>query len=147
MSTTSGRAAAQTSGASFPDDTAATTSMSDRSPSRKSSVSRKTWLSSTMTPRIGRVTSRSLRDRTARVPGAGVLLGHEEQRIVRLPAVVHLELEPGVSLLDLCDEAGERRRLLARQEREDPSRLREHAFDDRARDLVEALASDDRLPF
>src|SRR5213079_3081284 len=68
------------SAAAGPSATDATTSMSERSPSRSSSASRKSWLSSTRTRRIGSGIRLSLFRR-------------QEQCVVRLSAGLDVELE------------------------------------------------------
>src|SRR5437868_879750 len=94
----------------MPSPTDATTSTSERRPSSSSSASRNTWLSSTRTIRIGTDT----RSR---------LLGGEEQRIVRLPARVHVELELRVVVMQPREHAVELRLVGAGQQRQDAARL------------------------
>src|SRR5581483_3408810 len=117
MRTTSAERSRAAVTTSPPLPTAATTSTSGRSPSKSSRVPRKTSLSSTSTIRIGRGTRRSL-------------FGREQQRIVRLPALLHVHLERRVSLREPLEQAVERRALGAGEEREQlPPRL-EQALDD-----------------
>ena len=56
---------------------------------------------------------------------------------MRLPALVDLDLEIGVTGLEGGDEAVEPRRVLARQDREKALPTDEHAVDDLVQDRVE----------
>src|SRR5919197_4520840 len=132
MSTTSGRCSRTTSAAADPSETDATTSMSERRPSRSSSASRKTWLSSTRTRRIGP----SMRRR---------LFRGEEQRVMRLAARVDLQLEVGMALADAVEETVEVGRVCAGQQRQEQARLGEQRLGNLLRHLLEALADRDRL--
>src|SRR5436190_359329 len=132
MTTTSGTCARTAGTASCPAPTAATISMSSRRSSRSSSASRKTWLSSTSRTRIGPATGQKL-------------LRGEEQRIVRLPTMLHVELERRVSFLDPLHESHDVRLLVADQERQDVARLDEQPLRNRGRHLVEVGAARDRL--
>src|SRR5438105_789877 len=107
--------------------------MSDCRPSRSSSASRKTWLSSTRRSRIGPGTARRV-------------FGCEQERVVRLAAGLDVELETGMLLLEPLQERGEVRIALAGQERQDAAGLGEEAFRDGVRNLVEIGAAGDRLP-
>ena len=62
-----------------------------------------------------------------------------------LAAFVHLELELGVTFCELGEQPLDRLRLLAGQERQDSARTRQQALDDGAGDVVEALASGNRI--
>src|ERR671937_1136403 len=106
MSTTSGWCFLTTSAADEPSPTDATTSMSERRPSKSSSASRNTWLSSTRTRRMGP----SIRRR---------LFRGEEQRVMRLAARVDLELEVGMALADAVEETVEVGRVCAGQQRQE----------------------------
>src|SRR3954451_16284997 len=130
MSTTSGSYSRHASGASSPLATLPTTRTSGRSSNSRCSVSRKVWLSSTISTRIG-----------SGADTAGRLLGAEQQVIVGLSALVHLELDVGVRRGDRRDERLQRLRVLAGEQRQDPARLGEETVDHHARDLVERLAT------
>src|SRR5437660_421268 len=133
MSTTSGRCSRQAGTAAPPSPTAATTSMSSRSENSSSSASRKTALSSTRRIRTGAATARSL-------------LGGEKQRIVRLPAVLHVDVQIGMRGGDALDECVERWRVEAGEEREQVARLGQQALRHGSGDVVEVGAARDRLP-
>src|SRR5690242_15986656 len=107
--------------------------MSVRSPSSSSSASRKTWLSSTRRTRIGSLT-------------LSRLLSGDEERVVQLTALVHVQLERGVPLGELVDQAVQRRRALAAQEREYVAWLGQQPFEQLPRDVVEVRARGDRPP-
>src|SRR5436305_6455998 len=106
--------------------------MSARKQSNSSSASRKTLLSSTRTTRIGSLTRARL-------------LGGQEQPVVRLAALVHVQLELRMSLAELGQHAVQRRRALAAQQRQDVSRLGQQAIEPPPHDLVEAGAGGDRV--
>src|SRR5439155_18800945 len=110
---TSGRCSFAAATAATPSPTEATISTSVLIPSRSSSASRKTSLSSTSTIRTGGIRS--------------TLFRAEQERVVRLPALVHLDLELRVRRSDSFDEAVERRRLGAGQQGQDPARLRDRS--------------------
>src|SRR5215471_13982845 len=124
---TSGRNSFAAETAAAPSPTEATISTSSLIPSRSSSASRKTSLSSTSTIRTGGISS--------------TLFRTEQERVVRLPAVVHLDLEVGVRRPDPFDDAVERRRLGTGQERQEPARLREEPHHDVERDLGEIVSA------
>src|SRR5919197_5159089 len=109
MSTTSGWCFLTTSAADEPSPTDATTSMSERRPRKSSSASRNTWLSSTRTRRMGPAI-------------AGRLFGGEEERVMRLPARLDLELEVGMALLDALEEAAQVGLVRTGEEREHAAR-------------------------
>src|SRR6476661_8840405 len=98
-------------------------------PSRSSSASRKTWLSSTRRIRIGR----PMPERT--------LLGREKQVVVRLPAVLDVDLDAGMRRGDPLEQAVERRLVLAHEERQELARPVQELFDDDGGDLVEVGAA------
>src|SRR4051794_29092017 len=102
-------------------------------PSRSSSASRKSWLSSTRRIRIGRPMA------------VRTLLGREKEVVVGLAALLHLDLDVGVRCADPLEERLERRLVLAGQERQQASGIAEERIDDGARDLLEALAACHRL--
>src|SRR5689334_9996149 len=102
--------------------------MSLRRPSSSSRASRKTWLSSTTRTRIGSLT----RPR---------LLSREEERVVRLTALVDVQLELGVPLGEFVEQAVQRRRAFAAQEREHVARLRQQQLEQLADDVVEGRAA------
>src|SRR5256885_10338536 len=112
MSTTSGRRSATIATALSPSGTEAATSISWRSSRRSSSASRKTSLSSTSRTRIGSAMGRTL-------------LGRKEKRVVRLAALVDVDLEARVLLGELVEEAVQRRCVLAGEDGEDVARLGE----------------------
>src|SRR5579884_4078435 len=105
MSTTSGRCVSAASTAAEPSATDATTSTSGRIPSSSSSASRKTGLSSTRTIRTGR-TGRTLFRR-------------EQELVVRLAAVVQLDLELGPLGGEPLEERLQPRRLGSDEQREE----------------------------
>src|SRR5215213_501227 len=90
---------------------------------------RKTSLSSTSSTRIGWV--------RASTAGPYGLFGGEEQRVVRLPAGLDVELDCRVLLLDPAQERGEIGLVLAREQRQDLASLAEQPLRDRVRDVVE----------
>src|SRR5215471_7582804 len=94
---TSGRNSFAAETAAAPSPTEATISTSPLIPSRSSSASRKTSLSSTSTIRTGGIGS--------------TLFRAEQERVVRLPALVHLHVEPRMSGREPLDEPVERRGL------------------------------------
>src|SRR5262249_61632317 len=102
--------------AAAPSPTEATISTSSLIPSRSSSASRKTSLSSTSTIRTDGIRS--------------TLFRAEQERVVRLPALVHFDLEPGMSRGEPFDEPVERRRLGAGEESQEHPRLRDQVPDD-----------------
>src|SRR5439155_16278816 len=150
---TSGECSRQAGTASMPSATDATTSMSERRPSRSSSASRKTWLSSTRTMRIGAVTAGQLyvplrrcrqRNRVDRPfqtdaraepahpedgTASGASFGGQEQRVVGLAALLDVDLDAGMLLLEALEEGVERRRVLAGQKRQPVARLGQRALD------------------
>src|SRR5919201_4779192 len=69
--------------------------------------------------------------------------GGQEEAVVRLAAVVHVELELRVLRRHLVEEAVERRRVLAAQDGEHVARLGEEVLEQRASHLGEALAGGD----
>src|SRR5262249_39284345 len=131
MRTTSGRCSRMASTAAAPSATVATTSTSSRMPSISSRASRKTSLSSTSTTRTGLMPESLFRA--------------DEERIVRLPALVHLDLDLGVGGGDSLEEAVELGRLCARQEREERARLAEEMLDHGERDSDEVVTTRDRV--
>ena len=64
---------------------------------------------------------------------------------MRLPALLHVDLDLRVSLAEPLQERFEIRLVGASQQREDVARLRQQALDHRARDLLEIGAACDRL--
>src|SRR3954447_22084787 len=124
---TSGRCSFAAATAATPSPTEATISTSVLIPSNSSSASRKTSLSSTSTIRTGGIRS--------------TLFRAEQKRVVRLPAVVYLDLELRVRRLRPVDEAGERRRLGAGQERQEPARLCDEPRDELEGDSGEVLSA------
>src|SRR5438034_3852965 len=132
MTTTSGSCSRTAGTASCPAPTEATISMSSRRSSRSSSASRKTWLSSTSRTRIGPATRRKL-------------LRCEEERIVRLSAVLDVELERGMPLMEPLDEADDVRLLVPDEQRQNVVRLGEQPFRNGGSDLVEIRAVRDNL--
>src|SRR5215471_11648166 len=94
---TSGRYSFAAATAAAPSPTEATISTSSLIPSRSSRASRKTSLSSTSTIRTGGICS--------------TLFRPEEKWVVRLPALVHFDLEPRMSRRQPFDEPVERRLL------------------------------------
>src|SRR5262245_59230079 len=132
ITTTSGRCSRTTSGAEDPSPAVATTEMSGWRPSRSSRASRKTWLSSTRTTRIGS----GIRGR---------LFGRQEQRIVRLAAGLHIDLEVGMTLGQISEEPVEIGLIGPLEERQHSSRLGQEPLCDGAGDLVEVAAAGDRL--
>src|SRR5882672_12493246 len=73
-------------------------------------------------------------------------LGREQEGVVRLPALVHVELEFRMLGLELREHMLERRRILAGQQRQQPAWLSEQPLEHDAHDLVERLAARHRLP-
>src|SRR5439155_24447588 len=117
--------------ASAPSATEATTFISGRRPSRSSSASRKTSLSSTRTMRIWSLT-------------ALTLFSREEELVVRLAALVEVDLELGVPRAQFVEEAVQLGSAVAGEQREDIARLSEQRVGDRTRDLGQARAGCDR---
>src|SRR5579871_1640806 len=140
MTTTSGCSSSQASIASAPPSNDPTTSTSSIRPSTSASVSRKRRLSSTRATRTACIRT-SLERRSTE---GSASLGSEPERVVRLAAVVHVELELGIGLAEPGDELLEGLRVLAGEQREHVTRTLEHAFDDRPGDLVEAVSAGDR---
>src|SRR5438093_312962 len=99
--------------------------MSPRRPSKSSSVSRKTSLSST---------------RATRTPIDSSLLGAQEEAIPRLAALVHLDLESGMRACKLCNELVERRGLGAGEQRQEAAWLGQEALEHRPHHSLEARA-------
>src|SRR5215472_10017861 len=116
MSTTSGRCSFAAATAASPSPTEATISTSPLIPSSSSRASRKTSLSSTSTIRTDGIRP--------------TLFRTEQKGIVRLPAVVHLDLELRVRGRDPCEQPVERLRLGTGEEGQEPARLLEQARDD-----------------
>src|SRR5215469_13642262 len=116
MMTTSGRCSIAAETAAAPSATEATIWTSSRIPSRSSRASRKTSLSSTRTIRTGDIYK--------------TLFRAEEKRVVRLPALVHLDLELRVGRPEPLQQPVERRRLGAGEEREESARLLEEVHHD-----------------
>ena len=75
----------------------------------------------------------------------GVLLSGTSSGVMRLSALVHLELEVRDAALQLGDECRHVGPSDALEQRDIPARLREQRVEHRAGDLVEALALRDRL--
>src|SRR3954451_17710034 len=124
---TSGRCSFAAATAARPSPTEATTSTSVRIPSRSSSASRKTSLSSTSTIRTGGIRS--------------TLFRAEQKRVVRLSALVHLELELRMSHGEPLDDPVERRRLGAGEEGQERPRVRNQAGDDLGCDVREVVSA------
>src|SRR3954447_8768607 len=124
---TSGRCSFAAATAATPSPTEATISTSVLIPSNSSSASRKTSLSSTSTIRTGRIRS--------------TLFRAEQKRVVRLAAVVYLDLELRVRRLQPVDEAVGRRRLGAGRERQEPARLCDEPRDELEGDSGEVLSA------
>src|SRR5579871_1827088 len=99
-------------------------------PSISSSASRKTSLSSTSTTRTGMRAS---------------LFRADEERVVRLAALVHLDLEAGMRGGDPVDETVEWRWLGAGEEREERARLRQEMLDHREGHVDEVVAAGHRI--
>src|SRR5947209_5419602 len=99
--------------------------MSSCRPSSSSSASEKTWLSSTSRTRIGTAAT------------ARRLFRGEEQRVMRLAALLDLDLEVGMALAHLGQEHVELRLVLAREQGQHASRLGEQPLRDGGGDLVE----------
>src|SRR5438067_5045136 len=132
MSTTSGRCFETASTASLPSPIEATTSTSARIPSSNSSASRKTWLSSTRRIRIG--LAMNLR----------MLLGRQKQVVVRLAALLDVDLNVRMRFRDAAEQALERGLVLSDEQRQQLPRLAEEPLDDLVRDVVEVAAAHDR---
>src|ERR1051326_6617353 len=92
--------------------------MSSCSPSSSSSASEKTWLSSTRRTRIGAAAT------------ARRLFRGQEERVVGLPALLDVDLEVRMPLLDPGEQRFELRRLLPGEERQDAARLGEQPVGD-----------------
>src|SRR6478736_5872464 len=118
MRTTCGLNRSTASTTSLPSPTDATTSSSARMPSRSSSASRKTWLSSTRRIRIGRPMA------------VRTLLGREKEVVVGLAALLHLDLDVGVQCADPLEKGLERHLVLAGQHRQQAARIAEQHPDD-----------------
>src|SRR5579864_670701 len=117
MSTTSGSYLSQAATTSPPSPTDATTSTSARMPSSNSRASRKTWLSSTRRIRIGRP-----------MP-ARTLLGAEKQGVVRLSALLEVDLEGRIRRGDPREEGIEIGAVAPDEERQELARLAEQPLD------------------
>src|SRR3954471_8556790 len=128
---TSGRCSFAAATAATPSPTEATTSTSGRIPSSSSSASRKTSLSSTSTIRTGGIRS--------------TLFRAEQKRVVRLSALIHLDLELGVRRSEPFHEAVEWLRLGAGQKRQQRARLRDQAHDELEGDVRKVVSARDRL--
>src|SRR3954447_22857758 len=118
---TSGRCSFAAATAVTPSPTEATISTSVRIPSRSSSASRKTSLSSTSTIRTGGIRS--------------TLFRAEQKRVVRLPTLVHLDLELRMSRREPFDEPVEWLRLGTGEEGQERARLLEETLDELEGDL------------
>src|SRR2546423_5713574 len=118
MTTTSGWCSLTAAAACFPSPTDATTSMSCCRPSSNSSASQNTLLSSTSRTRIGAAAT------------GGRLFRGEEERVVRLAALLDVHLEVGVVGVEALQERVEPRLVLACQQREDAPRLGHQAVPD-----------------
>src|SRR5262249_23442470 len=105
--------------------------MSSCNPSRSSSASENTWLSSTSRTRIGTAAT------------ARRLFRGQEEWVVRLPALLDVHLEVGMELAQAGEQGVELRLLLAGQERQDTTRPVEQAVGHRGGDLVEVGAGGD----
>src|SRR5690348_9265812 len=101
-------------------------------PRSSSRASRKTWLSSTRTIRIGR----PMPDR--------MLLRRQKQRVVRLSAALDVDLDVRMRRRDARQDAVERRFVLAEEQRQQAARLHQETLDDSVRDVLEAVAARDR---
>src|SRR5437764_1989260 len=128
---TSGRCSFAAATAATPSPTEATISTSVLIPSRSSSASRKTSLSSTSTIRTGGIRS--------------TLFRAEQKRVVRLPALVHLDLELRVRRPEPFHEAVEWRWLGAGQQRQERARLCDEVRDELGGDVGEVVSAHDRL--
>src|SRR3954469_13483043 len=122
--------------ASVPEPTEDTTWMSVWSPSSSSSASRKTWLSSTRTILIGGGTTANLIR----------LLRPDEERVMRLAALLHVDLDLWMIRPQPLEQQRQVGLLLAGQERHHAARLLEEPVEHRRRDLVEAGAPGHGLP-
>src|SRR5437867_729079 len=111
MRTTCGACSSTAATASAPSPTDATISMSARIPSRSSSASRKTWLSSTRRIRIGLLMA------------VRSLFSREQQVIVRLAARLDVDLEGRVIDREPREKPLERRLVLADEQRQELPRL------------------------
>src|SRR5947208_15958570 len=118
MSTTSGRCFETASTASLPSPIEATTSMSARIPSSSSSASRKTWLSSTRRIRIGLPME------------VRMLLGRQKQVVVRLAALLDVDLDGRVVGGDPAEHRVERHVVLPDEERQELLRAAQEPLDD-----------------
>src|SRR3954468_17250699 len=131
--------------------------MSERSPSSNSSASRKTWLSSTRTTRIGSGIARSLfrgqEERGVRLaaglgvgaPAGGGVAEPVEERVVRLAAGLDVELQAGMALANPFEERVEVGGVGPGQQGQHRARLGEQRVGHLARDLVEAVSGGDGL--
>src|SRR2546423_7909178 len=113
---TSGRCSFAAATAAAPSPTEATISTSVLIPSNSSSASRKTSLSSTSTIRTGGIRS--------------TLFRAEQKRVVRRPALAHLDLQLRVRRSEPFDEAVEWRRPGAGQQGHEPAPPRDLARDE-----------------
>src|SRR5204863_7730490 len=118
--------------ACLPSETAATTSMSPWRPSRSSSASENTWLSSTRRTRIRPATGRRLFRR-------------QEERVVRLSSRLDVDLERGIPLRQEREQCVELGLVGPGQHRQDAARLGEEPLGHRRRDQVEVSAACDGL--
>src|SRR5438067_3252614 len=85
--------------------------MSSCRPSSSSSASEKTWLSSTSRTRIGAAATNRR------------LFRREQERVVRLPALLDVHLEVGMALVEPRQQRVELGRIFPRQQGEDAARL------------------------
>src|SRR5579864_7369095 len=133
MSTTSGSYLSQAATTSPPSPTDATTSTSARMPSSSSRASRKTWLSSTRRIRIG-------------LPmAARSLLGPEKQGVVRLAALLNVDLDARMRCGDPREQWIEIGAVAPDEKRQELTRLGEQPRDDRVGDVVEVDAARDGI--
>src|SRR5689334_5726281 len=87
----------------------------------------------------------TIRIRSSAATTGGVLLSRNEERVMRLAPLVHLELEPRMTHLQLVDELGDVRPVRAFEHRDEAARLREQRREHAARHVVEALTLRDGL--
>src|SRR5215471_1872292 len=123
MTITSGPRSRDAGAARRPSPTEPTTSNSSWIPRSSSRAERKTSLSSTSRIRIG-------------PPTGGSLLGGEEERVVRLAALEHVELDLRVALSDPPEQPVEARGIGAEQQRQRLAPAREEPLDDDLGHLV-----------